>query len=330
MIKTKHALVVFGLTTVLLASNCSKNEVSSVPEHNKTILQTKQPIVSNNRLLFNSQENLIAYLKENMRKKIIDQDGFTSLSTALKNLPDKTPVSDELRDLLSFGFPQELLSVLNSKGEVRIGDEIVWYHSGKKYYIPVADESKIDQIKQKPESIDKFFDAKQIKLQSINPNAKTDIGLTATDSRYIKEFYLWGTTHTRFVHEASAFIEGTNVGTWIAYSVIRLKLEWKDCCKWNPATTIRDVSVNLTGSANLYNGTGTLPTNGNYIMGPSVSINVTDVVNSDYVVTLAAVEGYGSLLSGSHWTLRLDGSIYQYAQGDYLTNAWTNTATPMW
>ncbi|WP_146616121.1 hypothetical protein [Chitinophaga dinghuensis] len=326
----KHYLVILGLTTVLFASSCSKKNTSLAPEKIPSVQGTKDPIVDHGRLFFSSQADYVEFIKRNFRKKMQDQLGFISLNSTLRSLSDKVPVSAEIKDLRDFGFPAELLSILNEHGEMRIGNDIIWYHNGKKYYIPVVDEERLSVIKEQPGLIAQSFDARQIKLQTTDPNGKSDLGLTATDSRYIKEFFLWGNVHTRFVHEVTGFIENTNVGTWIAYSVIRLKLEWKDCCKWNPATSMRDISVNLTGSANLYNGTGTLPTNGFYIMGPSVAINETDVSNSDYVLTLAAVEGRGSLLSGSHWTLRLDGSIYQYAQNDYLTNAWTNTGTPLW
>lgn len=330
MLKTKPGLIILILATALFTSSCNKKDTSVVPESQQAVSPKGEPGVNNGRLFFHSQEDLIGYLKKNVGKKIADKDGFTSLLTTLKNLPAKTPVSDEIKDLRTFGFPPELMAILNADGEVRIGDDIVWYHTGKKYYIPVDDEPKLATIKKQPASIVKSFDAIQVKLKTENPNGRTDLGLTATDSRHIKEFFLWGNVHTRFVHEVSAFMEGTSGGTWISYAVLRVKMEWKDCCNWNPATTVRDVTVNLTGSANLYNGIGTLPTNGFYIMGPGVAINESNVVNSDYVITLAAVEGYGSLLSGSHWTLKLDGSIYHYAQNDYHTNAWTNAGNPLW
>ncbi|NSL91211.1 hypothetical protein ECE50_030595, partial [Chitinophaga sp. Mgbs1] len=295
--------------------------------------QQGQPVVENGRLYFHSQEEFNSYIKKIFRKKETDREGFTSLFTTLSTSAQNSidaPLSEEVKDFREFGFPQEYLVTLNRKGEVRIGDEIIWYHKGKKYFIPAANENDLENIKQQPSSIAKSFDTRLIKLGTTNPLGKIDIGLSGVDSRHIKEFYVFGNTQCRFVHEVATFYENTGGNNWTAYLVLRIKMEWRNCCDWHPATSPRDVKIDVTGSANLYNGVGTIPVSGSYLLGPGIILNEAEVVNSDYAVTLSAITGSGALLNGSHWALRLQGSIYHYVQNDYNYNAWTNVGTPLW
>ncbi|MCW3462978.1 hypothetical protein [Chitinophaga nivalis] len=312
-------------------SGCRKDakEIPPVTADN----QQNEPVVEHGRLYFSSQESFNSYIRTIFNKKVTDKEGFTSLATRINTVIQNQKngaLPDEIKDFRDFGFPQEFLFTLNGKGEVRIGNDIIWYHGGRKYLIPISNENSLEEIKQQPSAITTSFDTRVVKLGTINPLGKIDLGLSGVDSRHIKEFYLWGNTLCRFVHEVATFYENTGGNNWTAYLVLRIKMEWKDCCKWNPATTIRDVKIDVSGTANLYNGVGTIPAAGTYILGPDITLNETEVVSNDYTITLSAINGSGALLSGSHWALRLQGTIFHYAQNDYNYNAWTNAGTPLW
>ncbi|HTN05950.1 hypothetical protein [Agriterribacter sp.] len=336
--KTKYFCGIL-LITILVAS--CKKETSSSFEN-----ETLTPNIKNGRLVFNTPAEFDSYTGDLYDKNVKLPSGFNSLQQTLDetySTKEGKEVSTEIKDLLDFYFPPSYLAILNNKGEVRIGDEIVWYHGGKKYYIPIEKEISLEKIKLSPEKIEKFSIAgsKVIEVKDEKPDFSGSRRLYITpsgglDARHQHEFnqvYPPSGGARKYVHEIRTFFDSywisPSVYIWNAYISLYIKMEWKNSKgKWKPAGETRDVSVNISGQATI-----NTPGQGGYAIGPLIQQNNSLQVNSDYIIPLAHFNGSGTLPSNAQWSLDLTGTIYQHVVGDISQNAWYNTGTlqsPLW
>lgn len=313
--------------------------------------EVKSPKEENGRLVFDSHENFYAFMDDLDGGKVTVNTNFFSLQKVFDKAAqeeDESDISPEIKDLQSFNFPSSFAKVLNSKGEVKIGNEIIWYHSGKKYFISISNEPELENIKLVPEKIAKAYDAGS-KLMPVNPedisaeetnNRVTLAAGGALDARHQREFnqvYPPNGGPRKYVHEIRTYTESytSNVNSYnIVYRyakvLLRIKMEWKTSRgKWRPAGETRNVTINVTGNATMKNDGGS----GYYTAGPEINQNYSLQVNSDHDVILGIyyVDTYGT--GEVQWQLDLWGTIYQHVVGDNVSNGWYNTGTasyPLW
>jgi hypothetical protein len=259
----------------------------------------------------------------------------------LKQLKTKHPLTDSdpglsptLADLDKFGFPAGFLATLNEKGEVKIGDEIVWYHNGNKYWIPASEEASLETIKQRPEQIKKFYPYTTTSLQ--NENARVDLGNRGLDARNQYEFFpisaLSGTgmvgSNRKYVHEIYGKVDPytdpslPGIQLYRAHVILRLKMEWRGCCDWNAnASEERSESVAISGNATLP-GMSRLST---YIQGPNFTINDSRPSTRENIdITLVIADVVGAL--PSTWSVEINGTITSNFIGSTESSGkWVNT-----
>ncbi|PSL42382.1 hypothetical protein CLV51_11320 [Chitinophaga niastensis] len=303
------------------------------------LVAQQMPLIENGRLVFSSHTAYYNYIDKAATSSLSDdREGFQSLLSAFRRdySSSATGTSETITDLLNFNFPPGFLYALNSKGEVKIGDEIIWYHHGRKYFIPAAQEAELNAIKQQPSAINKSLATDLVKIKSKVQTETINIGMNNLDARQQREFGINGSgsinARRKYVHEIVSFFDGYYLGnpiTWTAYAYLRIKLEKLPLLGWLPAGDYREITVNVNGSALIVDPE--LPLQGSYLVGPSFNLsNVSTIVNSDYVLTLARFSGTRRLSDNSYWSFTINGSIYHHVQGDLITNAWTNEGYPLW
>ncbi|HMR92223.1 MAG TPA: hypothetical protein PKC69_07905 [Chitinophagaceae bacterium] len=273
-----------------------------------------------------------------------DTAGFNSLGSEFAKvslLIGDSEVSSETNDLLSFGFPEEFLLVLNKEGEVQIGNEIIWYQNHNKFFISTADKDKLKEFKKNTDLVHKRVPAgSQVVDLNFNNNSGVAVeNLTylgyggSLDARHQREFVSQAPVHGRrkYVHEIITFFDGYyNTGThliWSTYITLRIKLEWKGS-KWRPASELRNINVSLSGTASV-----NTPGQGTYQLGPTINTNQSVQRNNDYLVPLAQFNGSGTLPGNARWQLNMWGTIYHHIVGDVTSNQWYNAGTssnPLW
>ena len=325
------------LLFAILFASCKKEASSSFENENETFT----PNIENGRLVFSSHDEFYSYIDDLDKGKVNCPSGFNSLQEELDDIysNDNIEFLSETKDLEDFNFPSSFCATLNNKGDIQIGDEIIWYHRGKKYFIPIAEENNLADLKRKPESIKRFVFAGSnvIRVQDVTTTSKRiDIGLSGGDARNQFEFnQVYPVTGKRkYVHEVISYFDGVwlpnNVYVWHAYMTLRIKLEYKGKrpSNWRPAGESRNISVSISGDA-----TFSVPGQGGYENGPLISHNSQVQMSGNYVILLSKFNGSGTLPSNAHWSVHLTGTIYQHVVGDISQNAWYNTGTlqsPLW
>lgn len=328
----KHNIAGLSLLTSLFLTftACKKDAVPTAPVPD---VQENSVSVENGRLAFKTADDFYKYI-DAVKPEASGKAGFHSLYAAFNEAYGKPGIeprlSPTLSDLTKFKFPASFLATLNEKGEVKIGDEIIWYHNGAKYFIPSGKANEIESLKRTPEAIEKSLPVASAKL-----NARTTLGIDALDARHQREFWQvssqWGEGWRKFVHEIDTYRDPyyqpfPGITGFNAYVYLRIKMEWKGCCDWNPAGETRDVQINISGSATIQ---GTTSPYGSYTTGPTFNHNISTTTSQNYEVLLAKYVGLGTVDSGS-WQVDVNGSIYQYVQQDSPANAWTNSGIPLW
>ena len=327
------------LTALLLAgfavtfNACKKNGEQAAIEK-----QTAGSIkVENGRLAFNTNKDYYNYI-ETVKTETSVKAGFSSLYAALKASYKKTDsdpgLSTTLADLDKFQFPSGFLATLNDKGEVKIGNEIIWYHNGNKYWIPASEEANLESIKQDPAQLKKFSPYVTTTLNS--ENARVDLGNTSLNAQNQHEFFpisaLSGQgmvgSNRKYVHEIYGKVDPytdpslPGIQLYRAHVILRLKMEWRGCCDWNPnASEERSESVAVTGTCTL---PGMSRLSG-YIQGPT--FNITDSRPSTHEnidITLVIADVVGAL--PPTWSVEINGTITSNFIGSTeASGKWFNT-----
>jgi hypothetical protein len=327
------------LASVLLTFNACKKGADSVTPGTPENKVVGAVTVENGRLAFNTHKDYYNYI-DAVKPEASTKSGFRSLYTALyagyKKKDSDPGLSPMLKDLDQFGFPSGFQATLNEKGEVKIGNEIVWYHNGNKYFIPASEEANLEMIKQKPELIKKAHPYITKNLQSAN--ARVDLGNTGLDARHQYVFFpvdaagnnLVG-SNRKYVHEIYGkydYIgEDGGVNIYRAHVILRLKMEWRGCCDWNPnASEERSESVAVNGNAALP-GMSRWST---WITGPNFNINQSiPSTHANIDITLVTAEVVGPV--PSTWNIEINGTITSAFTGATdASGRWNNVGAPLW
>jgi len=323
------------LAGLLLTFNACKKGSDPVNTGTSEMKGVNGVTIENGRLAFNSHKEYYDFI-EAVKPGTTDNAGFHSLYTALKagyKKNDSDPgLTSTLKDLDQFGFPSGFLATLNEKGEVKIGNDIIWYHNGNKYWIPASEEADLETIKQKPELIKEVHPYVTKNVQSTN--ARVDLGNQGLDARNQYEFFplsaingqgLVG-SNRKFVHEIYGKYDymGKDGGAdiWRASVVLRLKMEWKGSHGWNAnASEERSESVSVTGSVALPG----MSRFSSWILGPTINANQsTPSTRENIDITLATAEVVGAV--PPTWNVEVNGTITSYFVGATdASGKWVNT-----
>ncbi|MFL5743993.1 MAG: hypothetical protein ACJ751_04975 [Niastella sp.] len=327
------------LTALLLAgfavtfNACKKNGEQAAIEK-----QTDGAVkVENGRLAFKTNKDYYNYI-ETVKTETSVKAGFNSLYAALQasyKKSDKDPgLSTTLADLNKFEFPAGFLATLNDKGEVKIGDEIIWYHNGNKYWIPASEEANLETIKKDPAQIQKVSPYAAITFTK--ENARVDLGNGGLDARNQYVFFPISAvsgqgmvgSNRKYVHEVYGRVDPytdpslPGIQLYRAYVILRLKMEWRGCCDWNPnASEERSESVAVSGTCTLP-GMSRLST---YIQGPT--FNITDSrpstrENIDVPLVIADVVG----AMPPTWSVEVNGTVTStFIGATDASGKWINT-----
>jgi hypothetical protein len=329
------------LTALLLAgfavtfNACKKNGEQAAIEK-----QTEGAVkVENGRLAFKTNKDYYNYI-ETVKTGTSVKTGFNSLYAALQasyKKTDKDPgLSTTLADLDKFEFPAGFLATLNEKGEVKIGDEIIWYHNGNKYWIPASEEANLETIKQNPARIQKV--SPYVATTFTKENARVDLGNGGLDARNQYVFFPISAisgqgmvgSNRKYVHEVYGRVDPytdptlPGIQLYRAYVILRLKMEWQGCCDWNPnASEERSESVAVSGTCTLP-GMSRLSS---YIQGPT--FNITDSrpsTRENIDVPLVIADVVGAL--PSTWSVEVNGTVTStFIGATDASGKWINTGS---
>jgi hypothetical protein len=324
------------LAGMLLTFNACKKGVDPVPTGTEKT-ETGAVTVENGRLAFETNKDYYKYI-ETVKTETSAKAGFRSLYAALQAGYKKTDsdpgLSSTLTDLDQFNFPEGFLATLNEKGEVKIGDEIIWYHNGNKYFIPASEEANLETVKQSPNRIKKFFPY----LTSVPKNARQYITVTSLDARNQKEFFpldasgagLVGSDR-KYVHEIygkfDPYTDPSLPGIQLhkAYFILRLKMEWRGSRGWNAnASEPRTESVSISGFAKLP-GMGRLS---GYDLGPNFTLNDTrSNIRENVEYTLVIADVVGGFTNGNNWwDCEINGTLTSsFVGATAASGEWINT-----
>lgn len=323
------------LAGLLLTFNACKKGADAVTPGTSETKGVNGVTIENGRLAFASHKEYYNFI-ETVKPGTSDNAGFHSLYTALNKgykKKDSDPgLSATLADLDKFGFPEGFLATLNEKGEVKIGNEIIWYHNGDKYFIPTSEEADLETIKQKPELIKNVHPYVTKSVES--KNGRVDLGNQGLDARNQYVFFPLSAingqgmvgSNRKFVHEIYGKYDymgkDGGVDIWHASVLLRLKMEWRGCCDWNPnASEERSESVAVTGSVALPG----MSRFSSWIVGPSINANFsTNSTRENIDITLATAEVVGSV--PPTWSVEVNGTITSYFNGATdASGKWVNT-----
>lgn len=327
-------------TTLLLLAFVSCKKSSLEPQ----ATPSDEIKVENNRLVFSSQEAFQKTLDalfdgKTDRSVIPNNKSFVSLKQAFStiNWENQTTTDASLFDLYNAGFPLAHQQLLNEKGEVKIGSDIVWYHKNQKYYIPEEKENEIASLKANPTLIEKKARfGKTISLsneadEQLSGILTTDLPITgALHSPHQMEFYKTSdlSKKRKYVHELAVFYEDFVGGPyWKTYLTLKIKLEYRGGGSWNPSPgEVRFMQWNLQGTASVSNGIYT----GTYELPQFVNYSGSVTQTGDYSVPLGRYLGSGTKVPGAKWVINISGSMYHRIVGDADANIYSHSGNPLW
>jgi hypothetical protein len=340
------------IITALISSLSSCKKQSPINETPAPATLSENIKTSNGRLVFKDNDafyKTMEYLDksgETARADFQEQYGFTSFGKAIQNEPDTYDHTPDENTLMN--MPPAIQTLLNRDAEVQVGDDIVWYNNGTKYYVPETDAAQLEQIKQNPALADKkssyFLEYNKPKNNATSDNG----GITpnwiylnnGADARHQLQF--WQNAPAagwrKYVHGVSSYTDYYYVAsntcgqpTYQYYTAcyLDIKMEWKGS-KWRPAGETRQITCNLTcqGSTTVARGCGIVDYPGFYIT-PVISTTS----NTTYTITMGSYFGYTVSNSAYYpigWSINVEGTIYQHVVGDVLSNQWYNTGFPLW
>jgi hypothetical protein len=302
------------LSIVFIVFACSK-EVSVVNVEN--VVNVKQ----NDRLSFkNAKEFFDTY------KKLSNFSSKDELQFWAQNQNHTTLLYSN--DSTIENYSVALKTILNKDSEYELGDDIVWFNNGKLYSFSKSEESIINTLKMTPNKCNVIG---SIVLQEMGTNnlKSTSLSTNGLSAIYQKEFYQWyyqpcgGTLAAVFglrKHVYEIYAECIHMGSgylsyYAGYTHLRVKLEWKGSQDWQHAGEQREISINVSGSANAVESNGG---NGESAVIPFSFPNQTYDCSGDIDLLLANFES----LMPSYWTVSMTGEIYQKVKGDFTYNGW--------
>jgi hypothetical protein len=322
------------LCSVLLLGACKKNNdapPSSAPQERLVFKDVKDFYQTLDQLDKMSPEKKEQWEKDHQhysfRKFIASLNKGATLSKSQENL---------------LSLPTSYQILLNEEGEIQVGDTIVWYNQGSKYYVAANDAAALQKIKKNPSlavSTTKYSVTPIVKLGT--PRTETiGFGLNDLNANYQKEFYAQAPAAgcRKYVHELKSFLDGWQeyndpfcgyIVTYYSRLYMSLKLEWKTCSRtsWNPAGEAR--TLRWTLNKNIYlRGVrppcGTVQAN---IPFTGTEQSSTGNATSNVDILLAS-HGGNSSSDDIYWEVSLSGSIYHHVNGDIQSNEWNHIGQP--
>lgn len=335
--KTSLKLMPIGiliLFTVLLYPSCKKGEQNQkAPSKERQVFKDVQELFNTLDLIekMNNTE-LLQWEKEHQHN---------SFRTYASSWDDKHIITKNEESLLA--LPTSYQVLLNQEGELQVGDTVVWYNRGKKYYVGADDESKLKNIKLDPTLAKRTGEYTVSALAKYGaPQPETvNLGLTGLNATYQREFNQICPPAggcRKWVHEIVGVVDNWanfndpgcgSISSFYVRLLLRIKMEWKNCSRsnWQPAGEARTVSYNLSKNIRLrgvYPPCSTLEANIPFT-GTQSSNAFTTTSNVD--VVLGAYAG-NSRPSTIYWEVNLSGTIYQHVNCDDPNNAWNHVGQP--
>ncbi|MFD2919606.1 hypothetical protein ACFS6H_07815 [Terrimonas rubra] len=333
--------VITGIFTTLLLLTFVSCKKSNLEQQTNLDNEIK---VENNRLVFSSQEafqkTVDALFDGKLDKSVLPNNkSFLSLEKAFSaiNWENESATDASLIDLYNAGLPLAHQQLLNAKGEVKIGANIVWYNKNQKYYIPASQENEIAHLKANPALIEKKARfGKTISLsneadEQLSGTLTTDLPISgALHSPHQMEFYKTSdlSKKRKYVHELAVFYEDFVGGPyWKTYLTLRIKLEYRGGGSWNSSPgEVRFMQWNLQGTASVSNGIYT----GTYELPQFVNYSGSVTQAGDYSVPLGRYLGSGTKVPGAKWVINISGSMYHRIVGDADANIYSHSGNPLW
>lgn len=244
--------MIFCIMTIFLYS-CEKTGIQS----GAVIESFDKFSVKNNRLVFKDEETFRSVLTD--LKKIYTQEQLAKWEekynyTSLRKYNSLNLENQHLQDM---NLPMSYTVLLNSEGEVVIGNTLIWFNNGYNYFIPLQEESKITLIKKKPDMIKEKAEV----MTDLKVNDDTDLKQVMTildpgdsDARHQHEWNLNGDTYSKrkTVYELTAYC--IRMG-WFNPSYdsglnVKIKLEWYSYNNgWQSgASEFRDANFSIRGT----------------------------------------------------------------------------------
>jgi hypothetical protein len=256
-------------------------------------------------------------------------------------------------------FPPGYLAVLNRKGEVQIGDDIVWYHRGARHHVPSDDPALLQAIQLDPT---KSLRQGTYSLTPIEVPREVDAApgprllttelnvLGALDARYQDEFDYLGSSGARrkHVYELFVFTDGALnfydpfFGPCYRYHstlYLRIKLEWygSRSHRWKPAGEERLIEYDIQTTSNITN-IHLPPFLVTSQSSPEVIQHLTgsETRTSDLYVPIHDVDAMQFTVTGQgnpRFKVGVTGSLYQHITDDLQSNEWSvvgTTSDPLW
>jgi hypothetical protein len=257
---------------------------------------------------------------------------------------DRT-IEGEMKHADLINFPSGYYTVLNSSAEVKIGDTIVWYNQGVKYFFPKNDEISLRALKSDPSLRDSY------RLQSKYSVTKLDPSLRAQESyrinfpayfspggvgtngyQYTFAYCQNGTTR-KYIHELFSILDGQyatpNGYGYHTSLILKIKLEYRTSKgKWNPAGEYRRLDYYITSSLRHFASAPSVvdPLSGYYI---NTYTAINEIRNTDKPITL--YDGFSQHYTGDlapYYDVELTGYIkQQILNGSTLCNPYTSPFT---
>lgn len=338
---TTKLLLLSSAMSVTLLFSCQKsnNEDLQALDLNKdsraVFKTTNEFIAAANRINSMKDEEVIAWESQNNKN---------SLRYVLASAPADHEYSEAENELMK--FPKSHLSLLNKDSEVQVGDSIVWYNKGNKYYVHKEQESELAKIKQDEQYAKTFIrQTYSTRVQPLNKRtdhriSKVTMGLNVLNAKYQREFTQVSPSSgcRKYVNEIWTYGESYYANdpfcgafnSWYTTATLYIKLEWKNCSRstWNPAGESREISYNLTRDVKLRNVVMPCTTSEVTNLTAYGTISDSQIRSSELGVLLYSWSGNSKYTP--YYEIELSGNIYQHIVGDIQSNEWNLIGYPLW
>gem|GEM_PF-6111050 len=278
------------------------------------------------------------------------KQNYLSFKRYSYSVKDDYEFSSSEKGLLELPYTYQIL--LNKHGEVKIGDYIVWYDQGSKYYIPANKPELRKKIK-----IDKSLPCKKdnytidrINLKNIISGLSTarntvNLGLNGVDARYQRTFSQQSPVQgcRKYVHELKSILDGwysySDPGCGSGYSYytrlyLQIKMEYARCgsSNWRPAGEERAIRWNLNKYIRLRGVVRPCSQVEDEIVFSGIDQwEIPMALTHTSQLNLLLGSNAGNTANGNvYWQIDLSGWIYQHIVGDVQSNEWNHQGNPFW
>ncbi|WP_338766390.1 hypothetical protein WAF17_03675 [Bernardetia sp. ABR2-2B] len=320
----KKLSIVFLL--FFLFSSCEQQEeLTSLEIATK---KTDNLTIKDKRFVFDNQEHFQSFMQSFTNKSEQELENWSKSNTVKSLLI--TGVSEEFEQ---FNFPTAFKAIINENGEYQIGNSIVWYNDGFKYF--VNNEEELKSIKENPSLSTKKAKVESKIVGKMPSLQRVVLGANTIDARHQREFFQNNNSGSKrkYVHELVTYTEYLgayhpifgNGYTIISYLYLNIKLEYKGNrrrSRWKPAGESRRVFYSLSGSSTISFDGLSQPTN---------SFNFSEDLtrSGDRQLSLGGFST-GFETKSPVWTVEVNGFIDHSVVGDVASNRWFHEGYPMW